>query len=356
MKCLWEIAEFLEGRLDSSPTEADLRVGSLSSPEELDSDSIAVLGDSKWFSKIQGANASALVIPERLKKEWRNLELQNPPPVIWVKDSYLSMALLSQLFAEDSSLSFGDSFSEIDSPSQSIYPKGVKIFEGARVSANVEIGENTKIYPGVVIGAGVRIGRDCVIFPNTVIYPGCRIGDRVRLQANVVIGSDGFGYASSSSGKEKIVHQGTVEIQDDVEIGAVSAVDRGTFGKTIIGKGVKIDNLCQIGHNVHIGEHTVVCGGSNISGSARIGKHCTLAGMTGVGNGVRLGDYVTTAGLTGVTRSEIPDKAVVAGRPDRPYQEWMKIHAHLGKLPELFKRVRKLERYFKSDGRDEKEI
>lgn len=352
MRSLREIAEFLDAELELGSNKEDTKILALESPENIDPESISVLGDSKWFSEIKNTKVGALVIPQKLKEEWLKVSQGGGPPVIWVKDSYLSMALLSQLLVDDNSLSFSDSFSQVQRNQQ----KGAEIFEGARVSEKAEIGENTRVYPGVVIGARVKIGRDCVIFPNTVIYPDSVIGDRVRLQANVVIGSDGFGYASSSKGKEKIVHKGSVEIHDDVEIGSLSAVDRGTFGKTVIGKGVKIDNLCQIGHNVQIGEHTVICGGSNISGSAQIGKYCTLAGMTGVGNGTRLGDYVTTAGLTGVTRSNIPDKSVVAGRPDRPYQEWMKLHAHLGKLPELFKRVRKLERLFKSNGSDEKEI
>lgn len=206
----------------------------------------------------------------------------------------------------------------------------------AQIAQNVFIGEGVVIGAGTVIHAGAKIlshvviGQDSVIYPDVVIYPRCQIGNRVRLHSGTIIGADGFGYEFSAGVHHKIWHLGTVEIHDDVEIGAQSCVDRGTFSATVIGAGSKIDNQVQIGHNCKIGKAVILCGQVGISGSARVGDFTVVGGKAGVGPGVEIGMACQVAGTAMVT-GNLADKSVVAGHPARPLKEWMKGVAYLRK-------------------------
>jgi UDP-3-O-[3-hydroxymyristoyl] glucosamine N-acyltransferase len=204
------------------------------------------------------------------------------------------------------------------------------------VDEGSKIGDGSVLYPGVVIGPRVTVGEDSVFFPGVVIYENCEIGNRVRIHGNSVIGADGFGYAPKKSaqgmeGHQKIYHLGRVVVGDDVEIGASSTVDRSTLGDTVIEKHAKIDNQVQIGHNAHVGEGAIICGGSALAGRARLGRYAVVGGLTGVTNAVTVGDGASVAALSLVTRDVAPGSTAV-GNPQREYAEHFRAHAALNRL------------------------
>lgn len=224
------------------------------------------------------------------------------------------------------------------------FKPGSAVSIGALVSIgdDVVIGSRSRLHPGVVIGDGVVIGEDTEIYPNAVILDGCRIGSRTIIHSGTVIGSDGYGFVPDGEKHFKIPQTGIVQIDDDVEIGACNTIDRATFGRTWIRSGVKTDNHVQIGHNVTIGENCLIVAQVGIAGSADIGRHVTLAGQAGVGGHLRIGDNAVIGPQAGVTRS-VSEGQVVSGTPEMPHRLWLKVHRILPRLPELKKRIEKLE-------------
>ena len=217
-------------------------------------------------------------------------------------DPYIAFAKILQLFAP------AESFEAAVSPRASVDPtavldNSVTIFANAYVGPRARIGKGTVLHPGVYLGADTQIGAACVLHPNVVVRDACRLGDRVILHAGVVIGSDGFGYAGSGAQRIKIPQVGIVVVEDDVEIGANTTVDRATLGQTVIGKGAKIDNLVQIAHNVIVGEHSLIAAQAGVAGSARLGKNVTLAGQVGVVNHIKIGDGAIIGPQSGVGQS-----------------------------------------------------
>lgn len=222
---------------------------------------------------------------------------------------------------------------------------GVTVEAGATVGPRSRIGARTVIGPGVYVGADVAIGEDGRLHANAVVYDGCRIGDRCVLHAGVVVGSDGFGYVWDGGQHRKIPQVGIVRVEDDVEIGANSAIDRATLGETVVGKGTKIDNLVQVGHNVVIGEHSLLCGQAGVAGSTRIGRRVTLAGQAGVADHAHIGDGAIATAQSGiVTGAEVEAGTTVSGMPAAPHREFLKRSAWVARLPELARRLEKLER------------
>lgn len=220
----------------------------------------------------------------------------------------------------------------------------VSIGAGAVISAGASIGEGTVIHPNVVLYPKVTVGKNCIIHACAVLREMVTLGDDCLVQPNAVIGSDGFGYVPDPElGHRRIPHIGSVEFADGVDIGANSAVDRATLGKTTIGRGTKIDNLVQIGHNVKIGEATLVCGNVGIAGSSTIGNQVVIGGMTGVGDHSVLGDRLRIAGNSGVQGTYEGDQDV-AGERAFPVAEWFRSITSFRKLPQLFRRVRALEK------------
>ena len=211
------------------------------------------------------------------------------------------------------------------------------------IAKDVAIGDNTRIHPNVCIGEGSCIGEETEIFPNVTIYPGTRIGNRVRVHGGTVIGSDGFGYMRLESGEqEKIPQVGSVEIEDDVEVGANCTIDRATLGATRILSGVKIDNQVQIGHNSEIGEHSIIVAQTGISGSVRMGDHCVLAGQVGISDHVELKPGTIVGAQSGVIRDIGPGRWV--GYPAIPVIKALRAYHLLPELPGLRKEVRELKK------------
>jgi UDP-3-O-[3-hydroxymyristoyl] glucosamine N-acyltransferase len=210
------------------------------------------------------------------------------------------------------------------------------------IGAGASVGAKTRVHAGTVIGPGVRIGRDCLIHANVSLYPGVTVGERVIVHSGAVLGADGFGFATEDGMHLKIPHTGTVVVEDDVEIGANTTVDRATLGQTWIGHGTKIDNLVQIGHNVRIGANVLIAGQVGIAGSVTIGDGAVLAGQVGVGDHRNIGAGAVVLGQAGVTK-DIPAKAMVSGLPARSHREELELTAIARRLPDLARRVDELD-------------
>ncbi|MDY0189390.1 MAG: UDP-3-O-(3-hydroxymyristoyl)glucosamine N-acyltransferase [Desulfuromonas sp.] len=219
----------------------------------------------------------------------------------------------------------------------------VTVHAGANIGAQCEIGDDCIIYPNVVVYPRVKIGHDCLLHAGCVIREDCVLGDRVILQPNAVIGSDGFGFAPDGESYYKIPQVGIAHIEDDVEIGAGSCVDRAAMGVTRIGQGCKIDNLVQIGHNVTVGANTVMASQSGVAGSATVGRHCTLGGQSAIAGHLKVGDNLTLGGRGGITGS-IQGNQVVSGVPAIPHREWLKAAMSFTRLPQMRKELATLKR------------
>ncbi len=219
----------------------------------------------------------------------------------------------------------------------------VTIASGCHVGERVKIGAGTKIHPGVVIYDDVEIGKDCLLHAQTIIREGCRLGDRVILQPSAVIGSDGFGFAPDGQSYYKIPQVGIVVLEDDVEIGACSCIDRAALGETVIRRGTKLDNLVQIGHNVEVGEDCVIVSQCGVAGSSKIGNHCTFGGQAGIAGHIKIGDNVTIGGRGGATGNVEPNQ-VLSGVPLMPHKQWLRATMSLAKLPEMRKEMQQMKK------------
>ncbi len=265
--------------------------------------------------------------------------------VIACADPYLAMAILSEKFAAE--LSSVAHLPGTAGPEPQIHPTAVvsktaELGPGVQVGArcviedDVRVGAGSIFYAGCYVGPKCSIGENSVLFAGVSLYEWTQIGDRVRVHAGAVIGADGFGYAPRREGDrvvahQKIYHLGRVVIEDDVEIGANTCVDRGTFGETRIGRAAKIDNLIQIGHNAQVGEGAILCGGTCLAGNSNVGKFAYVGGLTGVANQVQIGDGASVGAMTLVTK-DVPARGTAVGNPQREYKEHFKAHALLSRL------------------------
>jgi len=211
------------------------------------------------------------------------------------------------------------------------------------IEPGVEVGQGTCLGAGVYLGEGARVGAGCTLYPRVCVYPGAKIGNRVILHSGVVVGSDGFGYVFAENHYVKFPQQGGVVIEDDVEIGSNSTVDRGSLGVTVIGEGTKIDNLVQIAHNVKVGRHCVIAAQTGISGSAEIGDYVVMGGQVGVADHVRIEAGAMIGGQAGIFGT-IRKGTKVWGTPARPLDEFKKVYAHLARLPGLARQVKEISR------------
>lgn len=267
-------------------------------------------------------------------------------PVIRVENPRGAFALLLELYRPQ------DEVDRVVSQYAFVHPTAkiganVAIQPFAYVEAMAEIGDNTVIYPHVYVGRRVKIGQDCKLYPNAVVREDCVLKNRVILQPGAVIGGDGFGYVDQKDGSHtKVLQTGNVILEDDVEVGCNSTIDRATVNSTIVGKGTKLDNLVHLGHNDIVGENCLMCAHVGVSGSVTIGNHCTLAGQVGTVGHITIGDNVVCGGRTGVT-ANIPSNSTMAGFPAQPFREWLKHEASLRKVGDLLKKVKELEKEIK---------
>lgn len=221
--------------------------------------------------------------------------------------------------------------------------RDVAVLPFACVMAGAEVGDGSELHAGVYVGHGARVGKGCVLKAGVCVGDGVVLGDRVIVHPNAVIGGDGFGYAPDGATLVKIPQIGTIEVGDDVEIGACTTVDRATLGRTVIGKGTKIDNLVQIGHNVTVGENTVIISQVGIAGSTRVGSSCILAGQAGITDHAVIEDKCIIGAKAGVESKHVKAGSVLLGAPARDHMETKRIFACFPRLPDLLKRVAALE-------------
>ena len=306
--------------------------------EQAGENEITVAGNAKFFKKMGDCLAAAIIVPRDVNTGARNLVQVDNPMVAFAKTlQYFHPPVQPQAGIHPGAV-IGQEFN---------HGQGLTVGPVAVIGRHVTVGDRVWLHPGVVIGDKVVMGDDVVIHPNVTIQERCVIGNRVIIHAGTVIGSDGFGFAPDGNCYHKIPHTGIVQIDDDVEIGANNAIDRGTFGKTHIGQGVKTDNLVHIAHNVSVGANTVLVAQVGISGSVTIGKNAILAGQAGVAGHLTIGDGATVGPQTGVGRP-VPDGQIVSsGIPEMPHRIWLRVQRLIPKLPEFSKRLSGLEKRFK---------
>jgi UDP-3-O-[3-hydroxymyristoyl] glucosamine N-acyltransferase len=268
--------------------------------------------------------------------------------MIKVKNSYEAFASLLTLVDQSRPKKKGIHPTAIIESSAVI---GTDVYIGAYsyIGDNCKIGDGTRIYPQVYIGESTSIGKNCLIYPGVKIYHECIIGNGCTMHAGSVIGGDGFGFAPQSESEfMKIPQIGNVVIEDNVEIGANSAIDRATVGSTIIRKGVKIDNLIQIGHNVEIGENTVMAGQSGVAGSSKIGKNCMFAGQVGIAGHMKVANGTKAGAQAGIGGDIKEENTTVLGSPAMDHKQYLKSSVIFRKLPELKAKIDSLERQIES--------
>ena len=300
---------------------------------------ITFLVNKKYIPFVKTTKASAIFVDKELKDVKISQIVSDNP--------YLAYAKLLTFFTKKEIKHTGISEKAIVEPSAKI-AKEVTIYPNVYIGKNVEIGENTIIYPNVFIGDNSKIGKSCLIYANVSIYHDTIIGNNVIIHSGTVIGSDGFGYAKDGEKYYKIPQIGNVIIEDDVEIGANCTVDRGAIEYTKIGKGVKIDNLVQIAHNVEIGENSVIVAQVGISGSTKIGKSVVLAGQVGIAGHLKIGDRVMVGAKSGIGKS-LKDGEIVSGIPAIDHKKWLRWAVSYEKLPDLIKKVNEIEKKFKKE-------
>ncbi|MEN6374952.1 MAG: UDP-3-O-(3-hydroxymyristoyl)glucosamine N-acyltransferase [Smithella sp.] len=302
--------------------------------EEAGRGDITFLANAKYLKQLKTTEASAILAAPRTQAEGKNLVL--------VDDPYIAFGRLLNIFYPLKHSYTGISRDAFIEEGSYISPEAT-VFPRAYISSGTKIEKGVVVYPGVFIGSNTFIDEDSVLYANVAVYSGSKIGKRVILHSGVVVGGDGFGFAAPGKSNYKIPQIGFVQIDDDVEIGANSTIDRGTLGKTWIGRNVKIDNLVQIAHNVVIGENSVITAQVGISGSTRLGKSVIVGGQTGIVGHINIGDNVMIAAKSGIHK-EIGSGQIVAGSSQMPYRQWLKYEACRTKLPEMKKTLEELRR------------
>lgn len=331
-----QIAEIISGTIAGDP---EVSVSKVSKIEEGEEGSLCFIANPKYASFINTTNASIIIVGKDVKP---SEEIRST--LIKVEDPYTAFAKLLELYDKVKKRSPGIS-EKANISEGALIGDDVYIGEFVYIGSGVKIGNNVQIYPNCYIGNNVVINDECTLYPGVNIYDDCVIGKECTLHGGVIIGSDGFGFAPQNTRDYKKVPQtGNVILEDNVEVGSNTTIDRATLGSTIIRKGVKLDNLIQIAHNVEIGENTVIAAQTGISGSTKIGRNCMIGGQVGIIGHLTIADNVMIAAQSGVGASIKEAGKIVQGSPSFDIKEYRKAYVHFRKLNEIVARLEKIEK------------
>lgn len=329
-----QIADFLKGTVEGDPRT---KVNTFTKIEEGKPGALTFLANPKYEHFIYDTEASIVLV---------NTDFVPAKPVkatmVKVLNAYASLAMLMSMVEQAKPGKTGVDPTAFISASARI---GEECYIGslAYIGENASIGNNCKIYPYAYVGDNVTVGDNTILYPHTTIYEGCRIGNRCIMHAGTVIGSDGFGFAPDGDSYNKIPQLGNVVIEDDVEIGANTTIDRAVMGSTIIHKGVKLDNLVQIAHNVEVGENTVMASQVGIAGSVKIGRHCVFGGQVGLAGHIHIADNTKFGAQAGIM-SDIKKPATLLGSPAINARDFLRSNVIFNRLPEIYRTIGSMQR------------
>jgi UDP-3-O-[3-hydroxymyristoyl] glucosamine N-acyltransferase len=345
-KRLKELAAWVDGTVVG---DGEIEISGVAAIEEARTGEITFVANPKYLPRLSETHASAVIVSIEVT--------QADKPLLCVTNPYLAFAKIFTLFSQKPYQPKGIDSNTWVSPTAKL-GKDLTLYPFVYIGDRCSIEDRVTLYPGVYVGENSSIGEDSILYPNVSIYSGTVLGKRVILHSGVVVGSDGFGYVKEGKQNVKIPQVGSVEIEDDVEIGANTTIDRATLGKTIIRRGVKIDNLVQVAHNVAIGEDSIIVAQVGISGSTKIGNNVMLAGQVGVVGHIEIGDNVMVGAQAGVTHDLAANQGYV-GSPALPHREFLRAITVFPKLPEMRKtlieiekRLKKIEEALSSKGKE----
>ncbi len=335
-----QIAVILEGEVEGNP---EIEVSKLSKIEEGEPESLSFLANPKYTQFIYTTKASIVIVNKIFKAE---KEINST--LIRVEDAYKSFSKLLEYYNQVKMNKTG-----IESPvfisKSATYGDNIYIGAFAYLGENTKIGNNTKIYPNVYIGDNVVIGDNVILFSGAKIYSDTLIGNNCVIHSSAILGADGFGFTPNEQGEFiKVPQTGNVIIEDNVDVGAATSIDRATLGSTIIRKGVKLDNHIQIAHNVEIGKNTVIAAQTGIAGSTKIGENCMIGGQVGIVGHITIGNNVKIQAQSGIGRN-LKDNETLQGSPALPYSDYNKSYVHFKNLPKTMNRISILEKTITND-------
>lgn len=328
---LAEIAEQLGAQIKGDP---QAKITGLSGIAEAKEGDLTFLSHAKYKAQAQDCKATAILVGPDMEVEGRNLVQVENPRLAFARLMWVAFPRKAETPGVNPQAMVGEG-AQIAS-SATVYP-------GAYVGPGAVIGERSLVYPGCYIGDGVKIGEDCLIHANVTVLEGTQMGNRVEISSGTVIGSEGFGYERDGHKHFKIPQVGGVVIEDDVEIGALCAIDKGSIRATIIGNGTKLDNLIHIAHNCVLGENNLVLSQAGIAGSVKTGQNVYFAGQTGCLDHMKITDF-TQIGARAVVTNDINEPGLYFGYPVKPHAEWQKASVTFYKTPEMNRRLAELER------------
>lgn len=330
-----QIAGILEGEVEGNPEVAVHKVAKI---EEGEKGSLTFLSNPKYTPHIYTTKASITIVNKDFKAEHELFTT-----LIKVDDAYESFSKLLEYYDTAKNAKVG-----IEQPSylseSASYGENLYIGAFAYVGEHVKMGNEVKIYPHVFVGENVKLGDNVTLFAGAKVYSDTIVGDNCIIQSGAIVGADGFGFAPNKEGSfTKIPQTGNVILEDDVDVGAGTTIDRATIGSTILRKGVKLDNQIQIAHNVEIGEHTIIASQTGVAGSAKIGRRCMIGGQVGIVGHIVIGDDVRIQAQSGIGRN-IKDGEILQGSPALPLRDYNKSYVHFKNLPKIVNQINKLDK------------
>ena len=329
-----QIATFLNGTVEGDP---NVKVSNFSKIEEGKTGTLTFLANPKYEHYIYSTKASIVLV----NKDFSPIDVV-PATLIRVENAYASLAMLLNMVEQSKKKECGVDSTAFIAESASV-DENAYVGAFAYIGNNAKVGKNCRIYPYAYVGDNVIVGDNTILYPHVTVYDSCVVGCNCILHAGSVVGSDGFGFAPEGEAYKKIPQLGNVIIEDDVEIGANTTIDRAVMDSTILRRGVKLDNLVQIAHNVEVGENTVMAAQVGIAGSVKIGKHCMFGGQVGLAGHIKIADHVNFGAQSGVI-SDIKEATTVLGAPAIPAKNFMRSSAIFGRLPEMYRTIGQLKR------------